>query len=107
MEEPFVLRAVKPIPSLHLQVDDLVIFDPQAPHLLTRWRPSKGPDVGAALLAFEEGALEADCATPPSSAELRRVVGLTSPVSPSLPSQSPGRHGRRLHRGRAGLGLLR
>lgn len=107
MEEPFVLRAIRPLPSLDLQVDDLVIFDPQAPHLLTRWRPSKGPDVGAALLAFEEGGLEAESPTPPSSAELRRVVGSAFPVSPSMPSQSRGQHARRLHRARAGLEVVR
>lgn|ERR1043166_6046602 len=80
--DPFVLRAVRPVPRLGIQVGDRVIFDPDAPALLTRWRAAPIPNIGAALLAYESGALEApDILSRPSAAELRAVVGLSPPVS--------------------------
>lgn len=90
--DPIVLRAVRPVPRLRIQPGDLVILDPEAPDLLTRWRPKSLPNIGAALLAFEDGALEAECPTPPSSADLARVVGLSSAGSPSRWRVRPARH---------------
>lgn len=76
--EPFVLRAVRPVPRLGILVGDHVVFDPAAPSLVTRYRAKAVPNPGAVLLAYEEGALEpADSPTPPSVYELRQVVGFS------------------------------
>jgi hypothetical protein len=86
--EPFVLRAVRPVPRLGIRPGDRVIFDPEAPTLLTRWRPSPIPNLGAALLVWEDGALEpAGMITPPSASEVRQVVGLSF-VRPGSPPGS-------------------
>lgn len=74
--EPFVLRARRPVARLGIQVNDRIVFDPSAPTLLTLCRPI--PNVGAALLAWEDGAVEP--VTPsPSLEELRLAVGYPSP----------------------------
>lgn len=78
--EPFVLRAVRPVPRLGIQAGDRVIFDPEADAITALWRPI--PNTGAALLAWESGALEA-VTPPPSPSLFRQTVGL-SPARPAL-----------------------
>lgn len=78
--EPFVLHAVRDVPTLDIQVGDRLILDPSGPFLLTRWRPAPVPNVGAALLALEEGHLASHDPIPLSVSSLRRVVGLADPL---------------------------
>ncbi len=84
--EPFVLRAVRAIPRLKVRAGDCVIFDPDGPALLTRWRPTPVPNIGAALLAYELGALEpAGTTTPPSASELRGALAIPDELSSRQP----------------------
>ena len=74
--EPFVLRATRPVPRLGIQINDRIVYDPSNPALLTLCRAI--PNVGATLLAWEDGAVEP--VTPsPSLEELRLAVGYPSP----------------------------
>lgn len=79
--EPFVLRAIRPVPRLGIQAGDRVIFDPEADAITALWRPI--PNTGAALLAWESGALEA-VTPPPSPSLLRQVAGLSLAQPASL-----------------------
>jgi len=83
-----VLRAVRPVPRLHLRIGDRVILDPSAPELLTRWRPAPVPNIGAALLAFEQGDLELGVNPPSGVASL-----VTSLLSAGAQSPDPGEIG--------------
>lgn len=81
--EPFVLRAVRPVPRLGIQAGDRVVWQPlDSPFpLLLR----DIPNAGAVLYAWKSGALEA--VTPsPRPEELRAAVGF-----PSLSSSRPRR----------------
>jgi len=74
--EPFVLRARRSVPRLGIQVNDRIVYDPSNPALLTLCRAI--PNIGATLLAWEDGAVEP--VTPsPSLEELRLAVGYPSP----------------------------
>jgi len=74
--EPFVLRATRSVPRLGILAGDRIVFDPEAPALLTICRAL--PNIGVALLAWEDGALESVTASP-TPADLRLAVGYLSP----------------------------
>jgi len=98
--EPFVLRATRSVPRLGILAGDRIVFDSDADSILALWRPI--PNIGATLLAWEEGALEA-ITRPPSPSELRQVVGL----EPVRPASRCAESSRRHRRARARLALLR
>lgn len=73
--EPFVLRARRAVPRLGIRTNDRIVYDPANPALLTLCRAI--PNIGATLLAWEDGAVEP--VTPsPSLEELRLAVGYPS-----------------------------
>lgn len=74
--EPFVLRAVRPVPRLGIQTGDRIVWEPEDSHFPTICRDV--PNTGAVLFAWESGALVA--VTPcPQPADLRAAVGLPHP----------------------------
>lgn len=98
--KPFVLLAVAPVVRLGVQVGDRIIFDPAAPQLLTRWRPTPLPNIGATLLALEDGALvPAESPTPPAPSALRARLFAASRRWPPMRS--------RVARVRSRLGVVR
>lgn len=88
--EPFVLLAVRPIPSLGIRAGDHVVWDPAMDSRPSICRPI--PNTGAVLLAYEEGALEP--LTPcPLPADLALAVGY-GPRSPALSEEQTAKASR-------------
>jgi len=87
MQEPFVLRAIRPVPHLSILAGDTILVRDGSPAL---WRSI--PNAGAVLLAHEEGALEL-LSSPAESPSLRAAVGFPS-LGLSVRRRHPGRHDR-------------
>lgn len=82
--EPVIFRAVRPVFDLGILIGDRVVFDPNSPDLITRYRPVAIPNHGRVLYEIEGGALEPiyPQSPTPSVEEMRQAVGAPALARP-------------------------
>ena len=79
MSVRYIWYACKPVPHLHVEAGDYLIFEPAGPRVFMVQRPIPHPDFGAIMGAEDGGDLELVSFRPTGSAPLT----LVSPDQPS------------------------